>query len=109
MPDKVSITFAEAELYIVRHEEVWANVVVDQDTATFMAIGSDGLFGASWRDAPRQNLKKTLVGLDFDGFCGHCGRSVTDERARSFWRTVWPHVVWAIGRGVSIDPGRSRA
>ena len=112
MAGKASIIFADAEMYIIRDDEVWANVVIDEDTGTFMALGSNGVFAASWADKAGRSLKDELLGLSFDRFCTCCGREAADPQAVSFWRTIWPHVIWATGGDVfseTCEPSSGRA
>lgn len=97
MNEKATVTYADAEMYIVRSGKMWANVVVDEDTGTFMCIGSDGVFAACWPTVPGGGLKRTLLGLSFERFCARCDRQPDDPRAVAFWRDVWPLLMPALG------------
>ena len=92
-----AVTFADTELYIIRTGATWANVVVDEDTGTFMTIGSEGVFAACWPTVEGGSLKRTLLSLSFERLCARCERRPDDPRAVTFWRTVWPHLMSAIG------------
>ena len=96
MPDRPSVTFADAEMYIIRDAQNWANVVIDEDTGTFVSIGSEGFFGACWPSVPEESLKQTLRDLSFDRFCERCGCGAAEPRAAAFWDRIWPHVISAI-------------
>ena len=83
-------------MYLIRDAQNWANVVIDEDTGTFMSIGSVGVFAACWPSGPGAGLKATLRGLDFDRFCERCGCDAADARSAAFWDRIWPHVISAM-------------